>query len=180
MKQITFFSLGLTILLNIRCQRKMEQTSNISDFPTLDAKTLAGRKVTFPEVTKGKKSFLVLAFEDKGAYENCQKQATEWAEFWEKNLKEAQVEFYEIPMMSGKYKWVRFWVDGGMRSGIDKGKHDNVACFYGDKSKYMNLLNINDLSQAHVFLIDTEGGILSRASGAPNEETMKIMALSAQ
>jgi hypothetical protein len=175
MKFLNWFIAFCFLLQNINCKHMMQQPTSTAVFPVLPAKTLAGRKLTFPDATKGKKSFLVLAFEDKGAYENCQQQAELWATFWDKHMKEAGIDFYEIPMMSGKYKWVSFWVDSGMRAGIDKQKHDNVACFYGDKSQYINALNISDLSQAHVFLLNDAGEITARASGAPNETSMNVL-----
>ncbi|MDX1958839.1 MAG: hypothetical protein SFU98_09710 [Leptospiraceae bacterium] len=148
----------------------------LEKFPKLEAKTLAGRKVSFPEVTKGKKSFLVLAFEDKGEYENCQAQADKWARFWETNLKKKDIVFYEVPMMSGKYSWISFWVDSGMRSGIDKAKHDAVACYYGDKEKYITRLGIKNLRNAYVFLLDEEGNILITEDGEINDsKTEKIL-----
>lgn len=137
-------------------------------FPYLKAKTLAGRKVNFPEEVKGRKAFIVLAFEKNGEYKNSQYQADKWSEFYANHLQEKGILFYEIPMMSKKYTWVSFWVDAGMRSGIPKEKHDKVACFYGDKMLYARLLGIEDLSQAYAFLLDENGKILWKALGVPN------------
>lgn len=112
-------------------------------------------------------------FEDGGAYKEAQSQADGWAKFWEDKLKKRGIDFYEIPMMSGKYKWLRIWVDRGMRSDIPKEKHDNVACFYGDKQKYMQLLGITALRKAHVLLIDENGKILVQQEGEVQETSMK-------
>jgi hypothetical protein len=138
-------------------------------FPNLEAKTLAKRKIIFPSEVKGQKAFLVLVFEDGGVYENAQNQADKWAKYWEDNLKGRDVVFYEIPMMSGKYGLVSFWINAGMRSGIAQEKHDAVACFYGDKSVYARLLGVSDLSQAYVFLLDENGNMRCKESGLPDE-----------
>jgi hypothetical protein len=118
---------------------------------------------------------LVLAFEDRGAYESCQQQADRWAAWWEQSLASRQVAFYELPMMSGKYALASFWIDAGMRSGIPPIKHGNVACFYGDKGRHMRLLGISDLSQAHVFLLDEARRILARASGLPSPASIRTI-----
>lgn len=167
MKRMFFASMYLVLYTLSSCQTPMNPQATKPVFPRLQAKTLAGNKPAFPYSIKGKKSFFVLAFEDRGEYQNCQYQANVWAAFWEQSLQPQGVVFYEIPMMSGKYGWISWWVDSGMRSGIDKAKHDQVACFYGDKAQYMEILSIHDLSQAHVFLLDAAGVIAGRASGLP-------------
>jgi hypothetical protein len=168
---ITFLFFSLLSVQKVQSQpTSTNKTANVQMlFPMLNAQTLAGTKLSFPESVKGKKTFLILAFEEKGEYENCQKQAELWAGVWVEKLKDQGIAFYEIPMMSGKYWWVSYWVDSGMRSGIAKEKHDNVACFYGDKEKYTKLLAIKDLSQAYVFLLDENGYIIAAASGEPDE-----------
>ena len=140
-----------------------------SYFPQLTAKTLARRKINLPNDIKGTLTLLVLAFDDHGEYKEVSSQADTWTKFWEDNLKQKGVGFYEIPMMSGKYKWVSMWINSGMRGGIPKEKHDNVACFYGDKEKYLKLFGITELRKAHVFLIDKEGKILLYQKGLASE-----------
>ena len=145
-------------------------------FPELPVKTLARRKMNLPHDIKGKLTLLVLAFDDHGEYKEVAAQSDTWTKFWEDNLKQKGVGYYEIPMLSSKYKWVSWWINGGMRSGIPKEKHDNVACFYGDKEKYLKAFGISELRKAHVFLIDKDGKILMYQKGlatAPATEKIK-------
>ena len=140
-----------------------------SYFPQLTAKTLAGSKINLPNDIKGKLTLLVLAFDDHGEYKEVSSQADTWTKFWEENLKQKGIGFYEIPMMSRKYIWVSWFINGGMRGGIPKEKHGNVACFYGDKEKYLKLFGITELRKAHVFLIDKNGKILMYQKGLATE-----------
>ena len=57
------------------------------------------------------------------------------------------------------------FIDGGMRSGIPPERHDHVATFYGDSSRFREALDMEDLESAYVFLVDGEGHVLWRASG---------------
>ncbi len=169
----------MTLVFAIAFHSKAQNTEinkkspSMKVFPELKAKTLAGRDVVFPAALKSKYTFLVLAFEDKGKYEEAQNQANIWASFWKDNLASKGVAFYEVPMMSGKYKWVSLWVDSGMRSGIAKEQHDQVACFYGDKSAYTSVLEIDDLSKAYGFLLNQEGEILFKVYGLPSDAVLK-------
>jgi hypothetical protein len=175
----TKFLFIATLTLAIAFHSKAQNTEinkknpSMKVFPKLKAKTLAGRDVEFPKSLTSKYTFLVLAFEDKGEYEKSQKQASIWAGVWKDNLASKGVAFYEVPMMSGKYKWVSFWVDSGMRSGIAKEQHDQVACFYGDKSVYTSVLEIDDLSKAYGFLLNQEGEILFKVYGLPSDTVIK-------
>ena len=121
-------------------------------FPPLEAQTLLGNKVTFPDRVLGKKTLITMVFEKRGAYVKPQMQADQWKAFWVENLKAKGIDFYEIPMMSGTYSIGRGLVDGWMRDGINEALHDKVACFYGNKNKYAEALNINDLTDCYVCL----------------------------
>lgn len=140
----------------------------IERFPNITAKTLAGRKITFPMDVKGQQTLVVMVFEDQGRYEQAQNEATAWAIFWQKYLS-TYCQFYEIPMMNGQYGQLSFWINAAMRSNLEKEKHDQVACFYGDKKMYQRRLDIGNFSQAQVFLLDEEGQIVSKTSGAPTQ-----------
>lgn len=143
-------------------------------FPLIKARTLAKRTILFPRDLEGEKVLIVMVFEDKGRYQKAQSEALQWQALWEGELHNS-IDFYEIPMMSAKYRWIRWWADAGMRSGIPKGKWDHIACFYGDKFNYVNKLNVADLSEAQIFLLGTQGEILFRESGPLTNEKENLL-----
>ncbi len=55
-----------------------------------------------------------------------------------------------------------------MRSGIPEEKYDQVACYYGNKSKYLKASDLPGMEEAQVFLLDKKGTILSKNSGIPS------------
>ena len=142
-------------------------------FPHLETNTLKKKKLIFPDMLKGRRAMLSVVFEDNGQYMNQQNQSTAWQLIWEKELKPKGVEFYEIPMMRSKYKWISFIINGSMRSGIDPSFHDNVACYYGDVKDYIRILDAKNLSEAHIYLIDEKGIITASTKGLPDAEKIK-------
>ena len=64
--------------------------------------------------------------------------------------------YYEVPMISSGYKFMRFLIDTGMRSGIPTEKHKNVVTMYGDVEKYVEELDL-DPRYGYAFLLDKEG-----------------------
>lgn len=118
-----------------------------------------------------------MVIEDKGRYEKAQGEEAAWTLFWQSHLS-TYCEFYEIPMMDGQYGLLSFWIDAAMRSGLESSNHHQVACFYGNKTYYQHLLDITDLSKAQVFLLDKNGHILYRATGAPTrDDKQKVLHL---
>ncbi|MEL6632250.1 MAG: hypothetical protein AAFQ83_12305 [Bacteroidota bacterium] len=173
---MTRFLIATLFVLSACSANKMEQPMNQPQvFPTLKAQTLAGNNITFPEDIKGKKSFIAMVFEDMGAYMKPQNQANAWANAYEQYLKPEGVVFYEIPMMASAFGMMRGWVDNGMRSGIPSEKHDNIACFYGDKGKYKKALSIGSYKEAHIFILDETGNILFYEHGGPTDEGIQRM-----
>lgn len=144
-------------------------------FPTLNAELLTKEKVTFPDFAKGELTLMVLVFEKMGKYMKPQLQSNQWLSFWQKDLRYKEVQFFEIPMMSGVYKPLKTWTDNGMRAGIDTNLHGNVACFYGKKLTIASQLGIEDITQCQTFLLDKEGNIIYRASGELTPERREAL-----
>ena len=129
-------------------------------FPAIQAETLAGNQVTFPDVFKGKKALIVVAFQRQ-----AQAQADSWYSAYAQYLQPDNYVFYEIPMISSFWKWMSGWIDSGMRSGVPAYKHNNVATYYGPLDNYYNALEIKDKSLVYVFTVDTNGFITGKTNG---------------
>lgn len=155
-----------------RTQAMTGQTNpNIgTKFPEVTAESLAGTKVSIPDSAQGKVTLVVVAF----LREN-QSQLDSWLEpFIEKFGNREGFSFYEVPMISGGYRIMRFIIDGGMRGGIPKPKHKHVVTMYGDVDKYTNALSL-DRQYGYAFLLDQEGIIRWQARGFSNRETRNAL-----
>ncbi|MCX5896908.1 MAG: hypothetical protein NTY29_01780 [Proteobacteria bacterium] len=137
-------------------------------FPEVKDDSLANTPVTLPDAAKGSVTLLTVAF-----LRESQSQLDSWLEpFFARYGNKQGFTFYEVPMLSRGYKFMRFMIDGGMRSGIPREKHRNVVTMYGDIEKYIQELKL-DPRYGYAFLLDKEGIILWQAQGYANPETLK-------
>jgi len=79
---------------------------------------------------------------------------------------DSRVLVYEIPMISGwTGRLMGGMIDAGMRSGIPAQRHPFVVTFYGKFQEYQDILEMDDLSSAYLFLLDRRGIIRWRKRG---------------
>jgi hypothetical protein len=130
-------------------------------FPTVAATTLAGRPVTFPDAVVGQVGLLFVAFRQR-----AQADINTWVTpLIGTYLDSADVAYYEIPMISGGYRWVSGWIDGGMRGGVPGDLHDRTATYYGPRATFYAEMNIGDRSRPYLFVLDRAGRVVHRADG---------------
>ena len=123
-------------------------------FPVVNAETLEGNKATVPDDAAGKVTLVCVAF-----LRESQSQLDSWLNpFYEKFGSRDDIMFYEVPMISGGYKFMKPIIDGGMRGGLPKFKHKHVVTMYGDVESYKNALAV-DPQSGHAFLLDRQGAI---------------------
>jgi hypothetical protein len=136
-------------------------------FPVVKAKTLAGQETTVPDDAAGKVTLVCVAF-----LRETQSQLDSWLNpFYEKFGSRADIMFYEVPMISGGYKFMKPIIDGGMRGGLPEFKHKHVVTMYGDVQSYVQALSL-DPTNGHAFLLDREGSIRWQNEGFSNAETL--------
>jgi hypothetical protein len=136
-------------------------------FPAVNAKTLAGQETTIPDDAAGKVTLVCVAF----LREN-QAQLDSWLNpFYEKFGSREDIMFYEVPMISGGYKFMKLIIDGGMRGGLPEFKHKHVVTMYGDVESYMQALNL-DARNGYAFLLDREGRIRWQQQGFSSAATL--------
>ena len=145
------------------------QNANIGKrFPEVNAQSLANTDESIPDSARGKVTLITVAF-----LRESQPQLDSWLEpFNERYGGKEGYTFYEVPMISGGYTFMRSVIDGGMRGGIPREKHKNVVTMYGDVEKYMNALNL-DSRFGYAFLLDREGIIRWQGNGFATQETLK-------
>ena len=137
-------------------------------FPEVTAESLAKTSESIPDSAKGKVALIVVAF-----LQQSQPQLDSWLQpFAEKFGAKEGFTFYEVPMISSGYKFMKFVIDSGMRGGIPKEKHKNVVTMYGDVEKYMNELNL-EARFGYAFLLDKEGIIRWQGQGFSNPDSLK-------
>jgi len=145
-----------------------EQNANIGKrFPEVVAESLAGTQESIPDSARGKITLVAVAF-----LRESQAQLDSWLEpFIERFGSRNDFMFYEVPMISAGYKFMRFMIDGGMRAGIPNKKHRHVVTMYGDVEKYKNALNI-DPRFGHAFVLDRSGTIRWQGTGFATKEAL--------
>jgi len=137
-------------------------------FPEVTADSLAKTRESIPESAKGKVTLVVVAF-----LQQSQPQLDSWlGPFAERFGGKDGFTFYEVPMISSGYKFMRLIIDSGMRGGIPKEKHKNVVTMYGDVEKYMKELNL-EARYGYAFLLDKEGIIRWQGKGFATPEALK-------
>ncbi|MFW5944203.1 MAG: hypothetical protein ACOCTU_02990 [Bacteroidota bacterium] len=132
----------------------------------MEAETLSGKKLIFPKATKGKHTFILVAFKRQ-----TQGELDSWLDpFIEEFGSRDSVTFYEIPMISKNWKWMSTWIDSGMRAGVPEFKHDHVATYYGSLTKYFDHFHVDDIGNVYVFFLDKEGNMIFNTSGPADEQ----------
>ena len=171
----------MLILFLIGCSKKTDtppeketrisEQSNIGKaFPAVTAETLEGNKESVPESARGKVTLVAVAF-----LQQNQGQLDSWLNpFAEKFAERGDFMFYEVPMISRGYMFMKPIIDRGMRGGLPQFKHKHVVTMYGDVKYYSDALNINP-KDGHVFLLDREGIIRWQDQGYAKPEALAIM-----
>lgn len=153
-----------------RSDKEMENHSNSNignQFPDVTAKSLSGDRVSIPASSKGKITLVAVAFlrENQG-------QLDSWLNpFYEKFSHREGFTFYEVPMISSGYKFMKFLIDGGMRGGLPDFKHKHVVTMYGDVEHYTKTLNL-DPRNGYAFLLDRQGVIRWQGHGYATKEML--------
>lgn len=154
----------LIVMLGVQAmsgdQYMMDEKNIGKRFPNVTASSLAGTKESIPESCRGKVTLVTVAFlrENQG-------QLDSWLNpFYERFGNDPRFMFYEIPMISSGYKFMKIIIDGGMRAGLPSFKHKHVVTMYGDVEKYISELSL-DPRYGYAFLLDRDGAIRFQAYG---------------
>ncbi|MFW5684243.1 MAG: hypothetical protein ACOC1I_05280 [Spirochaetota bacterium] len=134
---------------------------HVTRFPRLVAETLSGRTLVLPDSLDDEVAVVMLVFR-----RHAQSIVDSWMMPLERRYRDASgLAWYEVPMLAGGWRMISGFIDGGMRSGIHPSRHGNVATYYGDSSRFQDVLGIEDLDSAYTFLINSEGAVLHRGDG---------------
>ncbi len=131
-------------------------------FPKIEGTNLEGRRFVLPGDFEGSLNVVMVAFKREQ-----QRDVDTWLPFL-KTVAAARpdVRVYEIPTLGRRYRIMRSFIDGGMRSGIpDKAVREATITLYIDKTPFRDALKIGTEDRIQVFLIDRQGRVHWHAEG---------------
>lgn len=136
-------------------------------FPTTEGENLNRRKVVVPREFDAPFNIVIVAF-----YQEQQPDCDTWIPTAREITQDhANVEFYELPTISGRFSLVSGWIDRGMRSGIPTfGARERTITLYTDTGKFRELAGIDDPKRIWVGIVDREGRVYWSARGPATEE----------
>lgn len=120
----------------------------------MEVQLLNEQEIEIPGDLDAPVQVLVLAFEMES-----QKYVDPWTAYFRDSLQTdgPEVRYLEVPMISGAYRMVSGFINGGMRDGIDTGLHNNVGTFFGNRSPYFESLKMADREAVYLFVLDRKG-----------------------
>ena len=139
--------------------------------PTLRGEFLSGRPAVLPQASSGRVALLLLGFTYDSRFA---------VEAWTRRFRQEfdqqpKVTFYEIPMIGGIARLGKWFIDSGMRRGTPKADHENVITVYGGTDSWKQRVSYGDPGAAYLILIDRNGKVVWRHSGAFDEEQYKSL-----
>jgi hypothetical protein len=142
-------------------------------FPVVAGTNLLRRKLTLPTDFEGEFNSLLVAFQQ------WQQQLIDtWLPFVTQ-LEEthAGVLYYELPVIQRMNVLARTFINEGMRAGIpDPVARERTITLYVDKLAFRNALELPDEGDIYVLLVNPDGNVLWRETGAFSPEKGEALA----
>jgi hypothetical protein len=139
-------------------------------FPAMSVETLSGNKIELPNYSIGKPTVICLVFE-----QDAQRLVDTWTKPILEKYNKAEVNYYEIPMISAGYKFMSGFIDKGMRGGVPEELHNNVATYYGALEQYKTDLIMSDKSSCYLFVLDKDGIIKHIDESFSNDQKLDTL-----
>ncbi len=146
-------------------------------FPVLAARDLTGRTVSLPADLPGELTVVVMAFRrgQQGAVDS-------WLPWLEQMAAaDPRLRYVELPTIGQQWAPARSAIDGGMASAIsDEATRGRTLTVYTDVRRVTAALGIDDRSVIALLLVDREGRVRWRGSGAFAASTAGALAAAVQ
>jgi hypothetical protein len=132
-------------------------------FPAVTSENLEGKSLTLPRDFAGERNVVFIAFLRKQ-----QDDIDTWMPFVKAAVgRTANTDFYEIPTIKQMVAPMRWFINHGMRGGIDDvAARERTITLYIDKSPFKRALAITDENVIQVLVVDRAGHVLWRTTGA--------------
>ncbi len=166
MKLFIIIYIGLIVMTS----ESISQNNTSSDslqFPQVTSENLNGKSFTLPQDFEGKVNLIFIAF-----IRGQQQQINTWLPLAQE-LKSQHPEFfyYELPTISRLNPVSRWFINQGMRSGIqDEAARAITITLYLDKEEFKQALNITSEESITLLLVNDQGTVLWRTSGSWTEK----------
>lgn len=143
--------------------------TNGRPLPQLKGEFLTGRDALLPDAASGRVALLALGF----TY-NSRFPVEAWIGRFRKDFgSNAQVTFYEIPMIGGMARLGKWFIDSGMRKGTPRSDQENVITVYGGTDFWKQSVGYTSPDAAYLVLLDKHGAVRWRSSGGFDEKAYR-------
>ncbi len=137
--------------------------------PPLEAESLAGEKVTLPELWSGRPNVVIWGFS---------KEAGEGMRAWMAALEREDVNAWGAAMLERAPRLVRGMIRRGMRGDFPKSSHSRVLCLYRGDKELRQALGVTEDRLPLIVLYDAGGAVVWRYAGryeeAARDELLKL------
>jgi hypothetical protein len=128
--------------------------------PPIKAADLNKKPVSWPAGLPAARTILLIAFERKQ-----QAQIDTWVAGLRLKAPGAPA-WFEVPMIKDPGRFIRGFIDGGMRRGIPSpADRARVVTVYGDKKALLKSMGIASEAVVHAVVVERSGRITARVSG---------------
>lgn len=148
-----------------------EQAGKPQRFPSVEGRSLDGRKLRFPADFATGLNVAAVAF-----HRHHQRDVDSWAADFAGLEREFRVTSWEVPTISGRWSPVRRFIDGGMASAIaDARIRAHTVTVYGDTERMTRGLGLPDRHAIAVVLCDPSGHVHWLGRGARTAEAAEAL-----
>ena len=136
-------------------------------FPRLAARNLEGHALILPEAFAGSMNLVLLAFQREQ-----QSIVDPWISWFDTiSATHPGLRCYEIPMIGRRWSPARRFIDGSMAQAVREPEaRRRTVTVYTDVRRVMDTLAIDSANTVTVLLVDADGRLRYRATGAPSEQ----------
>jgi hypothetical protein len=158
---------ALAVALACAMPSPASQSAKPAEFPSVTSYSLDKQKVTLPSGMEGQTDLLILSFalEQKRDVDSWMPvaQALQHSNF--------QFRYYQLPVSGRENMIFRWWETSSMRSDeTDPVTWHWIVPLFVDRQKLLHDLDIPNDKQVVILLVDRQGHILWRASGAITDD----------
>ncbi len=132
-------------------------------FPLVHGANLEGRAFTLPDEFDGDLNLVLIAFQRRQQID-----VDTWVPAAKAEMKRyPSLRYYELPIISRRLPFARWWLDGAMRAGIpDRAAREATITLYLDKTAFRRGLELPTKETIYAALVTRDGQVLWRAEGA--------------
>lgn len=167
--------LSITLLLmNLAVMHAVAQ-----QFPVIETETVSGEKIEIPAALSGKKSIVFLAFTQKAEMMLDNWYAPVYTMFIDEsgfNAMAYDCHVRLVMMFTGLGQQVADDIMEKIRENVDDTFNEHLMFYQGNFSAQMKALGLKKADDAYVFVLDEQGEILLKESGAYSESKLERIA----